>query len=104
MNLELLETFVTTVEKGTLSAAAEELHLTQPAVSKHLRALENYYGARLLDRTGREVRLTAAGRLLYRSAKEILRRLARTKQEITELAQLLQGELILGASTTPGQY
>lgn len=104
MNLELLETFVTTVEKGTLSAAAEELHLTQPAVSKHLRALENYYGVRLLDRTGREVRLTAAGRLLYRSAKEILRRLARTKQEIAELAQLLQGELILGASTTPGQY
>ncbi|MGB9887018.1 MAG: LysR substrate-binding domain-containing protein [Moorellales bacterium] len=104
MHLEWLETFVATVEKGTLSAAAQHLHLTQPAVTRHLQALEDYYGARLLERRGREVRLTAAGRRLYRSAKEVLRRLERVKREIAELEQLLQGELLLGASTTPGQY
>jgi DNA-binding transcriptional LysR family regulator len=104
MNFNLLETFVNTVEKGTLSAAAAEMHLTQPAVSKHLRALETYYGVRLLDRMGREVKPTQAGRFLYRAAKEILSCLARTRQELAGIAQFLQGELILGASTTPGQY
>jgi len=104
MQLEWLETFVTTVEIGTLSAAARALHLTQPAVSKQLAALESYCGARLLERRGREARLTPAGRIFYRTAKEVLRRLDRTRQEIAGLEQLLQGELLLGASTTPGQY
>ncbi|KYH31247.1 selenium metabolism-associated LysR family transcriptional regulator [Neomoorella mulderi] len=104
MNLNYWLTFITTVEKGTLSAAAEELHLTQPGVSKQLQALEDYYGLRLLERRGREVRLTAAGKICYRHAKAIARHLEQTQRELAELAQLVKGRLLLGASTTPGQY
>jgi len=104
MNLNHLKTFVAIVDKGTLSAACEELHLTQPGVSKHLRALEEHYGVRLLDRTGRKVRLTSAGQVLYRSAKRILYSLDKAEKELAELAHLSRGELTLGASTTPGEY
>ena len=71
MNINYWKTFVTTVEKGTLSAAAEELHFTQPGVSKQLQALEDYYSLCLLERRGREVRLTAAGEICYRHARKI---------------------------------
>ncbi|QGP90929.1 HTH-type transcriptional activator CmpR [Neomoorella glycerini] len=104
MNLNYWLTFITTVEKGTLSAAAEELHLTQPGVSKQLQALEDYYGLRLLERRGREVRLTAAGKICYRHAKAIARHLEQTQRELAELTRLVKGRLLLGASTTPGQY
>ncbi|MDN5327014.1 MAG: hypothetical protein PWP41_1710 [Moorella sp. (in: firmicutes)] len=104
MNINHLITFITTVEKGTLSAAAEELHLTQPAVSKQLQALEDYFGLRLLERRGREVRLTAAGEICYRHARIIASHLNQTRRELAELTQLVRGRLLLGASTTPGQY
>ncbi|GFN22471.1 selenium metabolism-associated LysR family transcriptional regulator [Thermanaeromonas sp. C210] len=104
MNLNQLETFVVTVEKGTLSAAAEELHLTQPAVSKHLKALEETFGLRLLERSGREVRLTEGGRIFYRRAREVLRLLEQLRRELAQVSKLVRGELLLGASTIPGQY
>ncbi|MGB9661266.1 MAG: selenium metabolism-associated LysR family transcriptional regulator [Moorellaceae bacterium] len=104
MNLGQLETFIITVEKGTLSAAAEELHLTQPAVSKQLKALEEFFGARLLDRSGREVRLTEGGRIFYRRAREILRLWEQLRRELAEANNLVRGELLLGASTIPGHY
>ncbi|MDN5361351.1 MAG: hypothetical protein PWP70_398 [Moorella sp. (in: firmicutes)] len=104
MNFNHVLTFIATVEKGTLSAAAEELHLTQPAVSKQLQALEEYFGLRLLERRGREVRLTAAGEICYRHARIIASHLKQTRRELAELTQLVRGRLLLGASTTPGQY
>ncbi|MDN5344553.1 MAG: hypothetical protein PWQ18_664 [Clostridia bacterium] len=104
MNLNYWLTFITTVEKGTLSAAAEELHLTQPGVSKQLQALEDYYGVRLLERRGREVRLTGAGEICYQHARAIARHLEQTQRELAELTRLVKGRLLLGASTTPGQY
>jgi len=104
MNLNYWLTFITTVEKGTLSAAAAELHLTQPAVSKQLQSLEDFYGVRLLERRGREVQLTAAGRICYRHAKALARHLEQVRRELAELTQLVKGRLHLGASTTPGQY
>jgi len=104
MNVNCWLTFITTVEKGTLSSAAEFLHLTQPAVSKQLQSLEDYFGVRLLERRGREVQLTAAGQICYRHAKAMLRHLEQTRRELAELTELAKGRLLLGASTTPGQY
>lgn len=104
MNINYWLTFIATVDKGTLSAAATELHLTQPAVSKQLQALEEYFGVRLLERRGREVQLTAAGKICYRHARAIVRHLEQTRRELAEHVELLRGRLHLGASTTPGQY
>lgn len=104
MNINYWLTFITMVEKGTLSAAADELHLTQPAVSKQLQALEDYFGVRLLERRGREVQLTAAGRVCYRHARALARNLEQTRRELVEITRLIRGRLLLGASTTPGHY
>ena len=64
MNTTLLRTFVTVVNKKSLSLAAQEIHITQPAVSKHINALEEYFGVGLIERRGRGVNLTPAGEVL----------------------------------------
>jgi DNA-binding transcriptional LysR family regulator len=63
-----LRSFVRTVEKGSLSAAARDLGISQPAVTKHIRNLEQHVNARLLERTSRAVRPTAHGLRLYETS------------------------------------
>ena len=60
-------TFLAVCRTGSFTRAAEELHVTQPAVSQHIRQLEAHYGCTLFSKTGRGVEPTAAGRLLYRA-------------------------------------
>ncbi|BAT61691.1 HTH-type transcriptional regulator DmlR [Variibacter gotjawalensis] len=67
-----LRTFVRTVETGSLTAAARDLSITQPAVTKHLRNLEHHVQARLLERTSRSLRLTAHGAALYETSRNAL--------------------------------
>ena len=62
MDLANLNAFIAIAETGSFSEAGERLHLTQPAVSKRIAALEQQLGARLFDRLGREIGLTQAGR------------------------------------------
>jgi DNA-binding transcriptional LysR family regulator len=81
--LEELRTFCLAAELGTLGRAAVRLHVTQPAVSKRLRTLEDLCGVRLLERTGRGVTLTPAGERLYAHARRIL-------VELTELDATLE--------------
>jgi len=71
-DLEELRTFCIAAELGTLGRAATRLHVTQPAVSKRLRALEDHCGVRLLERGARGVTLTPAGERLYAHARRIL--------------------------------
>lgn len=104
MNFNHLLAFITTVEKGSISAAAEDLHLTQPAVSKQIQSLEDFFGVRLLERLRREVQLTVAGQVVYCHARVICRELEKTRRELAEVTRLIRGKLLLGASTTPGQY
>ena len=64
MKLDQLETFSTVVRAGSISKAAEVLHLTQPAVSQQIRALEAEFGLRLLERSNEGVRPTEGGDIL----------------------------------------
>ena len=64
-----LQVFVTVAEKGSFSRAAEEHHMTQPAVSQYIRTFEDMMGERLLERNNRYVRLNKAGELVYYYAK-----------------------------------
>ena len=99
-------TFLTVCRTGSLTRAAEELHVTQPAVSQHVRQLERHYGCRLFSKTGRGVEPTAAGRLLYRTLD------AAANDEARLLAELdvLTGEkdahppLRLGCTRTVGDF
>src|SRR5690554_361554 len=72
MDANSLKAFLTIVDQGSFSEAAETLHLTQPAISKRLAALETQLGTRLIDRSNREIRLTEAGTRLLPHARRIL--------------------------------
>lgn len=67
-----LRAFIRTVERGSVTAAARDLNLSQPGVTKHLRNLERHVGARLLERSARTVRPTAQGQILYDASREAL--------------------------------
>src|SRR5881397_4062317 len=103
MDTRQLAAFVAVVERRSFSQAAEQLGVTQPAVSLQIRSIEKRLGLQLLDRSGRRVEPTDAGRRLYRSA---LRLLAQEEQLLAELGEEVEGELTgrleLGASTGPG--
>ncbi|MET9629764.1 LysR family transcriptional regulator [Lentzea sp. NPDC006480] len=81
-----LEVFATVARTGSFSAAARELHCTQPAVSQQMRALERQVGGPLFVRTGRGLNLTEAGRILAERGTELLDQLAATHQQISAIA------------------
>jgi DNA-binding transcriptional LysR family regulator len=82
---------------GSVTAAARELHYAQPSVSHHLARLEAETGSRLVQRVGRGIRLTEAGRLLAERADEILGRLAAASEELATYTGLRAGRVRLAA-------
>jgi DNA-binding transcriptional LysR family regulator len=103
MDTRQLAAFCAVVDRKSFSLAAEQLGVTQPAVSLQIRSLEKRLGQRLLDRSGRRVEPTEAGQRLYRSAQRLL---AIEEQLLEEVAGEddgeLQGRLEIGCSTGPG--
>lgn len=104
LNLRHLAVFHTVAETGSLSKAAERLFITQPAVSRQLKSLEDALGLMLLDREPRGVRLTEAGRVLEDYASRIFSLSARARASMEEISNLKSGRLSLGASSTIGNY
>ncbi|WP_139925735.1 LysR substrate-binding domain-containing protein [Hymenobacter sp. DG01] len=99
-----LRVFQSVARHLSFTKAAQELYITQPAITKHIRELERTYGQRLFERRGNRVSLTEAGTLLLSHADEV----AQLHQQLTEQLHNLHGEaagrLRLGASTTLTQY
>jgi DNA-binding transcriptional LysR family regulator len=87
---------------GSFSAAADELHYTQPAVSKIIASLERDVGAVLVDRETRPIRLTDAGEALTRHADEVFERLLTAQAEVQAIAQLDSGTLSAGTFSSAG--
>jgi len=104
MDIHRLEVFCRVVEMRSFTKAAEVVFLTQPTVSEHLRALEEMVGEKLVDRLGREVLPTPAGKILYRYARDIIRLRNEAIQAIANYKGILAGHLTIGASTIPGTY
>lgn len=102
--VETLRVFVTVAEQSHFSRAAELLNLSQPGVSMHIRNLENEFGAQLLNRSPKHVKLTEEGEILYRQAKQILALYEDAKQEIRLLHEIVTGSIHIGASFTIGEY
>ncbi|MCQ4264385.1 LysR family transcriptional regulator [Stutzerimonas stutzeri] len=98
MDLANLNALIAVAETGSFSLAAERLHLTQPAVSKRIAALESQLGVRLFDRLGREIGLTEAGRSLLPRAYQILNVLDDTRRALTNLNGDIGGRLSLATS------
>lgn len=104
MEIQLLA-FVAVAEEGNFTRAAEKLHISQPAVSQHIRSLEEKLDARLFDRSNKSVRLNRAGEIAYSHAKEILRLYENMYSLIQDLKKgEARGPFRVGASYTFGEY
>lgn len=104
MNLQQLTTFCTVLSEGSMTAAAEKLFLTQPAVSQQIRNLEDEMGVNLLVRGVRQVKPTLQGQLLYDYAKRILHLTQQAEIAIQTISQELSGDLRIGTMNSIGLY
>src|SRR6266536_2329453 len=99
-----LQTFLAVVEAGNYSAAAERLHMSQPAVSLHIRALESQLDSvRLFRRVGQQMLLTHAGEDLVESAREMLALSARAEESIRALRGQISGRVLVGCTPSSGE-
>ena len=96
MELRVLGYFLTTVREGTISRAAEALHITQPTLSRQLKELEEELGAKLFERGGKTISLTEDGLLLKRRAQEVIDLAEKTKRDFLCRTEDLSGEITVG--------
>ncbi|OED42478.1 hypothetical protein AB833_06875 [Chromatiales bacterium (ex Bugula neritina AB1)] len=104
MDINNLKAFIEVADKRSFSRSAETLHLTQPAVSKRIAALETELSARLFDRVGRSVHLTEAGKVLLPSARQISAELDRIEDVICNMGKGVSGKLSIGTSSYIGVH
>ncbi|MBW3128251.1 LysR family transcriptional regulator [Hymenobacter profundi] len=99
-----LRVFLTVARHLSFTKAAQELFISQPAVTKHVRELERAYGQRLFERRGSRIRLTEAGQALLTHATAVEQLDEQLHQPLLTLRDTESGRLRLGASTTLMQY
>jgi DNA-binding transcriptional LysR family regulator len=99
-----LKVFCTVAETKSFSKTSEIIHLTQPAVSLQIQALEEIYETKLFDRSSSTVSLTPSGEVLYKYAKEILALYATAEKVIGKLIGLVKGSITIGAGSNIGNY
>ncbi|SEU10441.1 LysR family transcriptional regulator [Paenibacillus sp. NFR01] len=104
MQYDALRTFVVLAESQNFTKASELLHISQPSVSLHIKNLESEFQAQLFLRSPKFVQITPSGELLYQRAKQILLLYDQAKEELWAQRHSLQGELVVGASFTIGEY
>lgn len=99
-----LKVFTTVAQAGSFSKAAEQLYLTQSAISQHVQGLEAHLGVQLFQRGRRGVQLTPSGEKLLEYAHQILSLIAAAENEITNVEQVAEGHLHLGATSSAAMY
>jgi DNA-binding transcriptional LysR family regulator len=104
LNLDQLQTFLLLARCGSFTRAAAELHLSQPAVSRHIQKLERELGVTLLTRRRGRVELSPAGERVRSYAEEVVGGHVRLLADLAEQPSRLAGELRIVASTTPGEF
>jgi len=104
MDIHQLRVFASVFKNKSFSKASEELHLTQPTISDHVKTLEEELDCNLFDRLGRTIIPTKEAEVLYSYALEIIEKTNTIKEVISQTRKEIKGELIIGASTIPGTY
>ncbi|ARU04083.1 LysR family transcriptional regulator [Comamonas serinivorans] len=104
MDLRALRYFVEVVNHNSFSRAAQAVFVTQPTISKMVRALEDELGGPLLVRQGRGVRLTDAGQVVFARGQQLLADAQRLQQEVAEVDGMARGTLTVGVMPTSGHY
>ncbi len=104
MNIDFLKAFAAVAKTGSLTQAAEELFITQPALSQQIKQLENYFSIQLLERSNRGTSLTDAGRLLYDYSTKIADLFDELESKMDSLRASVEGSLTIGATSVVGGY
>ena len=99
-----LQVFYTVAKRQNFTKAAEELFISQPAVTKHIHETESYFKTKLFERNGTKIKLTPAGETLLQHTEELFALYRNIEFEMSNLAQQHKGRLRIGASTTVAQY
>jgi len=99
-----LRVFISVYKHRSFSRASEELHLTQPTVSDHIKTIEDEFDFRLFDRLGRSIIPTKEAEVLYAYAAGVIERMDALKEAVGKFRKEITGELVVGASTIPGSY
>jgi DNA-binding transcriptional LysR family regulator len=98
MDTANLQAFIKVAETGSFSIAARQLFLTQPAISKRIKQLEQQFGSILVDRKGRRLQLTQTGRSLLPKAREIINNIQSARQQIAEMEGSPVGSISMATS------
>lgn len=104
MDIHHLKVFASVYKHKSFSKAAEELYLSQPTVSDHIKALEEELNCKLFDRLSRRIIPTKEAGLLIGRAVEVIEKVEGIKELLGEFRKDLSGHLVIGASTIPGTY
>jgi LysR family transcriptional regulator, transcriptional activator of the cysJI operon len=99
-----LKVFYTVSQKLSFTKAAEALFISQPAVTKHIKELEEQLGTSLFKRNGNNISLTPAGQILVKHSQHIFETYATLENELAQLNDSVSGNIRIGASTTLAQY
>ncbi|NLJ97826.1 MAG: LysR family transcriptional regulator [Tissierellia bacterium] len=104
MDLRQLETFIKVVDLKSFSGAAEKLYITQPTVTNHIQNLEKELDTILINRSGKNISLTEAGRLLYKYAIHIVNSCEMAKFDLAAYKGRIEGHLSIYSSSVPKKY
>ncbi|PVW13189.1 LysR family transcriptional regulator [Marixanthomonas spongiae] len=99
-----LQVFYTVAKRMSFSKAASELNITQPAVTRHIKQLEDHFKQKLFERRGNSISLTRAGSVLLEHTKKLMAQYNTLEFDMNALIDRTQGELSIAASTTMAQY
>ena len=102
MELRVLRYFLAVAREGSVTHAAQRLHISQPTLSKQLKDLEGELGKKLFVRSSFSVRLTEEGMLLRKRAEEILDMVDKTEEEFKALGEVSGGDIHIGAAESDG--
>ena len=97
MDIRTMQYFLAVIREGTISAAAESLHVAQPSLSRQMKDLEVELGVMLFERGNRKITLTEEGQVLRRRAEELVRLMQLTQEEIARVKHRLTGSIRIGA-------
>ncbi len=104
MDFRQIEAFIQVVRLKSFSKAADAIFLTQPTISSHINTLENELGVKLIDRSGKEIVPTKAGKIFIDYANNLVNIRDNAVHTLSEFSNRLEGKLEIASSTVPGQY
>jgi DNA-binding transcriptional LysR family regulator len=104
ITIQQMEAVISLVEEGSFSRAAKKMHLTQPALTKNIKSVEDCLGLRVVNRSNAGITLTAEGHVIFNYARRIIKLRNEAREKIVQMQGNTGGEIYIGASTIPATY